>query len=100
MLSQDALFTKMEHITAELEKGEKKSVLTGSNIWNKWIKKPNANLSEKKENTSASNPFKGYKWSRSTVLLKNNRAAELSTSFSFRRPLIGSVEQQNCVYSS
>lgn len=60
----------------------------------------NGNVSEKKKNVSDSNLFKGEKWLQSTLLLKNNRAAMLSTFLSFGRPLIGSVEQQNCVYSS
>lgn len=55
---------------------------------------------EKKGNTNASNGFKCDKWLQSSLLLKNNGAVVLSTLFSFRKPLIGSVEQQNCVYSS
>lgn len=100
MVPQDALFTKMEHITTEFEK---ESALNGGNILNKskiLPQKINGNVSRRKENAGASNVFKGDRWFKSALLLKNNRAAAVSKFFSFRRPLIGSVEQQNCVYSS
>lgn len=109
MLPQDALFTKMEHITAEWGGGKKKRpVFTGSSITNKWTKKSligipkkcNCNVSETAENTRASNLFKGDKWFWSTLLLRNNRGGCTVKALSFGRPLIGSVEQQNCVYSS
>lgn len=103
MLPQDALFTKMEHITAKLWKKEKK-VLTGRNTWNKWMKRLDAFEGKwyfrKKRETSGSNMFSDEEWLWSTLLLKHNKAAALSTFFSFRRPLIGSVELQNWVYSS
>lgn len=75
---------------------------------NKWMKKSligipkkyNCNVSEKTENTRASNLCKGDKWFWSTLLLKNNRGGCTVNALSFGRPLIGSVEQQNCVYSS
>lgn len=87
---------------------KKRPVFTGSSITNKWTKKSligipkkfNCNVSETAENTRASNLFKGDKWFWSTLLLRNNRGGCTVKALSFGRPLIGSVEQQNCVYSS
>lgn len=84
---------------------------TYHSLWlNDWMKKTDFFPSKlrvifnpqkrKKGNTNASNGFKCDKWLQSSLLLKNNGAVVLSTLFSFRKPLIGSVEQQNCVYSS
>lgn len=70
------------------------------NEWSGLMHLKESNISGQKRETSTSDMFNDEEWLWSTLLLKHNKAAALSTFFSFRRPLIGSVELQNWVYSS
>lgn len=90
------------HTTAELVKKKKKMHWLAATFeiheWKRLIK--NRVFHKKMETRSSSNVCKGDKWLWSALFFKNNGAATLSKFFSFRSPLIGSVEQQNCIQCS